>query len=84
MKKLFSLLFLFIFLLAGCGKNKNESEIISKSAANTTYVYITNTGECYHESDCSNIRKSKIKVTLSEAIKKYRECHNCYPPIIEN
>jgi len=43
-------------------------------------VYITRTGECYHQGWCSSLRKSKIPVTKKEAIKRgYRPCSRCNP-----
>ncbi|MEI0492030.1 Ada metal-binding domain-containing protein [Brachyspira intermedia] len=43
-------------------------------------VYITRTGEKYHLEHCSSLRRSKIKITLSEAIKKgYEPCKRCKP-----
>ncbi|MEI0477966.1 Ada metal-binding domain-containing protein [Brachyspira pulli] len=43
-------------------------------------VYITRTGEKYHLEHCSSLRRSKIKITLSEAIKKgYEPCKRCNP-----
>lgn len=83
MKKLLIIFFILIFSLTACSNAKSESESVSKSQADEIYVYITETGDCYHTSGCYCLKKSKIKITLSEATKKYRECHICYPPIIE-
>lgn len=45
-----------------------------------TIVYVTKTGECYHESGCSYL-KSKIEKTLEEAVNGgYRACSRCKPP----
>lgn len=44
-------------------------------------VYITRTGECYHESGCSSLRYSKYPRTLEKAVQSgYRSCNNCDPP----
>ena len=57
---------------------------LSSSADNgDTIVYITRTGECYHNSGCSYL-KSKIEVTLSEAVNGgYRPCSRCHPPVLD-
>ncbi|WP_020003352.1 hypothetical protein [Brachyspira innocens] len=50
------------------------------AAARDQIVYITRTGEKYHLEHCSSLRRSKIKITLSEAIKKgYEPCKICKP-----
>lgn len=50
------------------------------AASGDTVVYITKTGECYHASGCSSLRKSKIETTLQAAVDKgYRECSKCHP-----
>ena len=83
MKKfLFLALTLFIISLSGCSES-NESEIVSRSDAVDITVYVTKTGECYHEENCTSLRKSKIEKTLADAVEKYRACQNCLPPIIE-
>ena len=44
-------------------------------------VYITRTGECYHTGDCVYLSKSKIEITLSDAVARgYRACSVCRPP----
>lgn len=44
-------------------------------------VYITRTGECYHMGNCGYLRKSKIEITLSDAVSRgYRPCSRCHPP----
>lgn len=46
-------------------------------------VYITKTGEKYHEGNCSSLRKSKIATTLGEATDGwYDACDKCNPPIL--
>ena len=43
-------------------------------------VYLTRTGECYHLSWCSSLRRSKIPTTLYDArMRGSRPCHNCNP-----
>lgn len=42
-------------------------------------VYITRTGEKYHEADCFHLRKSKFGIDLEEAKNKgYTPCKNCH------
>lgn len=49
------------------------------SQTNERTVYITRTGEKYHESWCSSLRKSKIPISLSEAeAQGYEPCKNCH------
>lgn len=45
-----------------------------------TIVYITRTGECYHEDGCSYL-KSRIEITLERAVSRgYKACSRCSPP----
>ena len=54
------------------------------AASGDTVVYITKTGECYHSSGCSSLRKSKIETTLQSAIDRgYRACSKCKPPVLD-
>ena len=71
-----------VFLLSGCG-SEEKSETVSAKKAESTYVYITRTGECYHKSNCYTLKKSKIKRTLIAVCDNYRPCQICHPPIIE-
>ena len=44
-------------------------------------VYITKTGEKYHEHGCRYLKKSSISLDLSDAIKRgYNPCGICKPP----
>ena len=46
---------------------------------NSAIVYVTNTGNKYHKSSCSYLKKSKIQTTLSEAQNQgYTPCSKCY------
>ena len=85
MKKITVFLLIGLFILfSGCGAEIKESEIISEAEAKTTTVYITKTGECYHQSECSYLSKSKLSRTLNNIANRYRPCQHCYPPIIED
>lgn len=49
-------------------------------ATENKIVYITNTGEKYHESFCRYLRHSKIETNLSQAIEcGYTPCSVCQP-----
>ena len=51
------------------------------AAGGNTAVYITRTGECYHTGYCGYLSKSKIEITLSDAVSRgYRPCSRCGPP----
>jgi hypothetical protein len=55
------------------------------AASGDTVVYITKTGECYHSSGCSSLRRSKIETTLQSAIDKgYRACSKCNPVSLDS
>ena len=43
-------------------------------------VYVTKTGDKYHRSSCRYLSKSKIPISLSEAVKYYSPCSVCNPP----
>ena len=50
------------------------------AASGDTIVYITKTGDCYHASGCSSLKKSKIETTLQSAIDRgYKACSKCHP-----
>jgi methylphosphotriester-DNA--protein-cysteine methyltransferase len=57
---------------------------LALAAPGTTTVYITRTGEKYHKESCSSLKKSKIPITLEEAIKQgYEPCKRCDPPTLD-
>ena len=46
-----------------------------------TIVYVTRTGSKYHRDGCSSLSKSKIEITLKEAVEEgYEPCKRCKPP----
>ena len=50
-------------------------------ADDSTIVYITKTGKKYHRANCSNLRQSKIPITLKEACERgFSPCLRCNPP----
>lgn len=64
-----------ILLWAGC-YNTYKSE-----PNGTQTVYITRTGEKYHNRACQHLAKSKFEISLESAYSKgYRACAVCDPP----
>lgn len=52
------------------------------AAAAGTTVYITRTGAKYHLSGCQYLRKSKISISLENAVNQgYTACSRCNPPV---
>lgn len=73
MKKLLGF-FLAVFILV--------SPVLA--AGGNTVVYITRTGECYHTGSCRYLKKSKIEITLADAVARgYRACKVCCPPSLD-
>lgn len=57
-------------------EKKDQSENIT--------VYITRTGRKYHRAGCRYLRKSKIPISLKDAIKRgYTPCSVCNPPTLK-
>jgi|GEM_PF-2112373 len=47
-------------------------------------VYITRTGSCYHDAECSCLHSSAIPLTLTDATERgYRPCKLCRPLILD-
>jgi hypothetical protein len=46
----------------------------------TITVYVTRTGEKYHNDGCRSLRQSKIPMSLKEAAQRYGPCSICKPP----
>ncbi|MDR0386898.1 MAG: thermonuclease family protein, partial [Treponema sp.] len=45
-------------------------------------VYVTNSGKMYHREDCTSLRRSRIAVTLTDAVRSgYEPCSICKPPV---
>ena len=50
------------------------------AADGSTTVYVTKTGEKYHTSGCQYLRKSKISISLQDAVSSgYEPCSRCNP-----
>ena len=63
-------------------KQREVTRKPKKTATNSRgeTVYVTRTGKKYHRGSCRYLKKSKIKITLSEAKKRYQPCKVCKPP----
>jgi micrococcal nuclease len=60
---------------------KAEKAVAPASADTKTIVYITKSGAKYHDENCRSLSKSKIPITLGEAVQKgYTPCSVCRPP----
>ena len=58
-----------------------EQEAPASKQKNSVTVYTTSTGEKYHRSGCSSLRKSRIPTTLDDAQSiGYEPCRRCKPP----
>ena len=57
----------------------------AKQDASEITVYVTKTGSKYHCSGCQYLRKSKIAISLQDAVDQgYGPCSVCSPPVIES
>lgn len=61
-------------------KEGKKPSIVSED----TIVYITNTGKKYHAGGCRYLSKSRIPITIKDAIQRgYTPCSVCNPPIVK-
>lgn len=67
--------------------NSNNSSVKQSTSDNSSgandnaVVYMTKTGDCYHNGGCSSLRKSKIQTTVKDAkAAGLRPCSKCHPP----
>lgn len=61
-------------------KEEKKPGVISED----TIVYITRTGKKYHTGDCRYLSRSKIPITLKDAVQRgYTPCSVCGPPKIK-
>ncbi|MDR0642842.1 MAG: thermonuclease family protein, partial [Treponema sp.] len=60
--------------------------ILSPSAAgqsNGSTVYVTNTGKKYHRDGCGSLGRSRIPLSLGDALRSgYEPCAVCKPPVL--
>jgi len=62
----------------------NSESLESNESTDNQIVYITKTGKQYHKSTCSSLRKSKIAISLKEAVSiGYTPCSRCKPPVLK-
>lgn len=66
-----------------CIKLVYDNKHVDSDRAEQVYVYVTKTGSCYHDDNCYHLRYSKIEISLDEAVKEYRRCSSCKPPVIK-
>ena len=68
----------------GLWASKEESKSETSKASEDTIVYITKSGKKYHREGCRYLSKSKIPISLKEAIKRgYTPCSVCRPPTLK-
>lgn len=76
--------YLFI-LLSVVLLNNTKCSDAKKSANTVSTVFITSTGKKYHLENCRALKKSKIAITINEAIVQgYTPCKLCNPPAAGN
>jgi micrococcal nuclease len=81
--------------MAGIGKNKRlflvapllilavAGLFLSQTAGEEAAVYVTSSGEKYHRENCRSLRRSKIALSLADAVKSgYEPCAICNPPTV--
>lgn len=57
---------------------------VAYAASGDTTVYITRTGERYHDAGCRYLSKSCIEITLQAAVDGgYTPCKVCHPPTLD-
>jgi len=80
MMRYFLLLFVFISLSFAAGPIAAETFVTPKTEVASEVVYVTNTGTKYHKGSCHHLRKSKIRMSKSDAVRKgYEACKHCKP-----
>lgn len=73
----FLVLAVFLFASVSAIASPNTTPLVSGD----TIVYVTRTGSKYHRDGCSSLSRSKIEITLKEAVEEgYEPCKRCKPP----
>lgn len=76
--------YLFI-LLSFVVLNSTKCSNGTTPASTGTTVYVTTTGTKYHVENCRSLKKSKVSISLSDAIAKgYDPCKICHPPVADS
>lgn len=79
---LFLLLTLVVLSSTKCSHDKTAASTQDSTAARTSTVYITTSGKKYHTGNCRSVKKSKIPISLPDAVAKgYEPCKLCHPPV---
>jgi micrococcal nuclease len=80
-KRFFFVPFVFIFtMLVSLVVSRG---IYAENAGSETTVYVTNSGKRYHRETCGSLSRSKIAVSLGNAIRSdYEPCSICDPPML--
>ena len=59
--------------------------VVGYAAGPDTIVYVTKTGEKYHTGQCSSLKRSKITISLGDAVAKgFGPCLRCKPPVLDD
>ena len=53
---------------------------VGTAFAQSETVYVTKTGEKYHNDGCQYLRQSRIPMSLKEFAKRFDPCSVCKPP----
>jgi hypothetical protein len=69
--------------LACLAQALSEPNVAAQQDPAKVVVYITRTGEKYHNDGCRYLRQSRIQTTLAEAAKRYGPCSVCKPPTVK-
>lgn len=77
--RVFAFLLLVLFLFTSF--SAMASPVLDSLISGNTIVYVTRSGSKYHRDGCSSLSKSKIEITLKEALEQgYEPCKRCKPP----
>jgi len=67
-------------MAAGCRHGSARTPVVGIA----TIVYVTKTGRKYHVEDCQYLDRSKIAITLQDAVNQgYTPCSACDPPLLD-
>jgi hypothetical protein len=79
------LFLLLSFIVLSSTKCSQEKKSAPTEATAITTVYITTTGAKYHNGNCRSVKKSKVSISLPDAVAKgYQPCKLCHPPVADS